>query len=105
ILTVITGTIEILGEAIHHSPQLAAITRMIDDAASRGAALTRHLLAFARKQPLQPTEIEVNTLVVRTVSLLRQTLGESVEIRSVAGEAELFALIDEDQLSTALLNL
>jgi signal transduction histidine kinase len=105
ILTVITGTIEILGEAIAHSPQLAAITRLIDEAASRGAAMTRHLLAFARKQPLQPTEIEVNALVVRTVALLRQTLGASIEIRNFPHEHELFALIDEDQLSTALLNL
>ena len=54
ILTVITGTIEILADAVKDEPQLAAITRMIDEAASRGADLTQHLLAFARKQPLEP---------------------------------------------------
>ncbi|MDO9061286.1 MAG: PAS domain S-box protein, partial [Bradyrhizobium sp.] len=59
ILTVITGTIEILAEAVEKDPQLAAITRMIDEAASRGADLTQHLLAFARKQPLQPRETDV----------------------------------------------
>ena len=53
ILTVITGTIEILADAVKGEPQLAAITRMIDEAASRGADLTQHLLAFARKQPLR----------------------------------------------------
>src|SRR5262249_37801642 len=56
ILTVITGTIEILEEAVADRPQLAAIAKMIDEAAERGAELTQHLLAFARKQPLQPKQ-------------------------------------------------
>ena len=73
ILTVITGTIEILAEAVADEPQLAAITRMIDAAASRGAELTQHLLAFARKQPLQPRETDVNTLIIDTAKLLRAT--------------------------------
>ena len=50
ILTVITGTIEILADAVADRPELAGIAKLIDDAASRGAALTQHLLAFARKQ-------------------------------------------------------
>ena len=49
ILTVITGTIGILADAVAEDPQLSAIARMIDDAAERGASLTKHLLAFARK--------------------------------------------------------
>ena len=60
ILTVITGTIEILADAVAREPQLAAITRMIDEAAARGADLTQHLLAFARRQPLQPRETDIN---------------------------------------------
>ena len=53
---------------------------MIDDAAARGAELTQHLLAFARKQPLQPREVDINTLIVDTAKLLRPTLGEHIEI-------------------------
>ena len=53
---------------------------MIDEAAERGASLTQHLLAFARKQPLQPREIDVNALVLDTAKLLRPTLGEQIEI-------------------------
>ena len=83
ILTVITGTIEILADAVKDEPQLAAITRMIDEAASRGADLTQHLLAFARKQPLEPKETDVNTLIIDTAKLLQRTLGEHVEIESV----------------------
>ena len=105
ILTVITGTIEILGEAVADKPQLAAITRMIDDAASRGAELTQHLLAFARKQPLQPRETDINTLIIDTAKLLRPALGEQIEIESVFGEDVCVATVDPNQLATALLNL
>ena len=63
-------------------PQLAAIGRMIEQAASRGADLTRQLLAFARRQPLQPRDTDINNLIVETARLLRPTLGEQVEIDS-----------------------
>jgi PAS domain S-box-containing protein len=105
ILTVITGTIEILGEAVADKPLLAAITRMIDEAASRGAELTQHLLAFARKQPLQPRETDVNTLIIDTAKLLRPALGEPIEIESVFEDEVCFATVDPNQLTTAILNL
>jgi PAS domain S-box-containing protein len=105
ILTVITGTIEILAQAVANEPRLAAITSMIDEAAARGADLTQHLLAFARKQPLQPREIDVNTLIIDTVKLLRPTLGEHIEIESVFQDETCIALVDPNQLATAILNL
>jgi PAS domain S-box-containing protein len=105
ILTVITGTIEILAEAVAKEPQLAAITRMIDEAAARGADLTQHLLAFARKQPLQPRDIDINTLIIGTAKLLRPTLGEHIEIESVFEDETCAATVDPNQLTTALLNL
>ena len=78
---------------------------MIDDAASRGSELTQRLLAFARKQPLQPRETDINALIVETAKLLRPALGEQVEIESML-EADVWpALVDPSQLSTALLNL
>jgi PAS domain S-box-containing protein len=105
ILTVITGTIEILADAVRSEPQLAAITRMIDEAAARGADLTQHLLAFARKQPLEPKVTDVNTLIIDTAKLLQRTLGEHVEIESVFGEETCPAIVDPNQLATAILNL
>jgi signal transduction histidine kinase len=105
ILTVITGTIEILYDAVKDRPQLAQITGMISAAASRGADLTQHLLAFARQQPLQPRSTDVNTLIIDAARLLRPTLGEQIEIDSMLAHDSAPALIDPSQLSTAILNL
>jgi PAS domain S-box-containing protein len=105
ILTVITGTIGILAEGVADRPELAAIARMIDEAAERGGQLTKHLLAFARKQPLRPREIDVNNLVLETVKLLRPTLGQQIQIAPLLAEDAWAALVDPNQLTTALLNL
>ena len=105
ILTVITGTIEILGDAVKDRPHLAQITNMISAAAARGADLTQHLLAFARRQPLQPRNTDINALVVDAARLLRPTLGEQIEIESMLSPDAAPALIDPSQLSTAILNL
>jgi signal transduction histidine kinase len=105
ILTVITGTIEILAEAVAGQPELVAIARMIEEAAARGGDLTQRLLAFARKQPLQPCEVDVNALVMEAAKLLRPTLGEHIETHmKLAGDAWP-ALVDPSQLTNAILNL
>jgi PAS domain S-box-containing protein len=105
VLTVITGTIGILADAVADRPELAAITKLIDDAAERGAQLTKHLLAFARKQPLQPREIDVNALTLEAAKLLHPTLGEQISIMPQLTEDAWPALVDPGQLSTAILNL
>ncbi len=67
--------------------------------------LTQHLLAFARRQPLQPREVDVNTLIIDTTKLLRPTLGEHIEIESVFEDEVCIATVDPSQFATALLNL
>jgi PAS domain S-box-containing protein len=104
-LTVISGSSEILLEQLTDRPNLMMIARMIVEAANRGAELTKHLLAFARKQPLQPRNVDVNTMVIDTMKLLRPTLGEQIEIESTLEEHAQPAHIDPSQLSAALLNL
>jgi signal transduction histidine kinase len=78
---------------------------MIDEAATHGTALTRQLLAFARKQALSPRETDINALIVDTARLLRPTLGEQIEIELALDEGAWKAVIDRTQLSTSLLNL
>jgi PAS domain S-box-containing protein len=105
ILTVINSTIDILADGVADNAKLAAVARMIIDASERGAALTQHLLAFARKQPLRPREIDVNTLIANTANLLRPALGEQIELDSTLEPSIWPALVDSSQLSTSLLNL
>ncbi|WP_298376492.1 ATP-binding protein [uncultured Bradyrhizobium sp.] len=105
ILTVITGTIDILAEAVTQNRQLVEITSLIRDAAERGASLTRHLLAFARKQPLQPSDVDVNALMVDTIELLRSTIGDHVDIDFRSAPDLPRALVDSNQLVTAIINL
>jgi len=105
ILTVIVGATEVLVETLADRPEVAALARLIDEAAARGGDLTQRLLAFARKQPLQPREVDVNLLVIETTQLLRPALGGRVRVLTkLACDASL-ALIDPGQLNQAILNL
>ena len=104
-LTVITGTIDILAASVADRPECAAITRLISEAAERGAELTRHLLAFARKQPLQPCETDPNLVLSELQILLRPTLGEHIELKQVLADDVWPIFVDRGQLEAALVNL
>jgi signal transduction histidine kinase len=71
----------------------------------RAAALTRQLLAFARRQPLEPTRIDVNRLVAGMSELLRRTLGETVAVETVLAGGLWPTFADANQLESALVNL
>ncbi len=104
-LTVITGTIEILGDAVADKPQLTEIAGLISQAADRGAELTSRLLAFARKQPLQPQEVDINALMIEAAKLMRPTLGEHIDIEPTLENDIGLVHVDPNQLTSALLNL
>ncbi|WP_022724044.1 PAS domain S-box protein [Rhodopseudomonas sp. B29] len=104
-LTVITGTIDVISDGVADQPHLAAIARLISEAADRGAELTRLLLAFARKQPLRPDETDLNALVAGLRSLLRPTLGEQIEVETVLAPDTWPIYVDRGQLESALVNL
>lgn len=104
-LTVITGTIEILADAVKDNPPLATITKLISEAADRGAALTSSLLSFARKQALQPADIDVNDLLEELAKLMLATFDKNIEIVRRLDGAIWLAFADRGQLSSALLNL
>jgi len=73
--------------------------------ANRAAALTHRLLAFARRQPLDPNPVEVNRLVHSMEELLRRTIGESVRLNVAAAPDLWLTFCDQHQLESALLNL
>jgi PAS domain S-box-containing protein len=104
-LTVITGTTETLVTGLSDRPELRATAALIDQAAQRCAELIEHLLAFARRQPLHPRNVDVNSALSDVAKLLRPTLGEQIEIETVLDPNLAPAHLDASQLANALLNM
>ena len=105
LLTVIIGNAEALVGRLSDDKQLRVLAQMIETAADRGAELTKRLLAFARRQPLEPRAVQVDKLIAGLDGLLRRTLSEDIEIE-IVGRAGLWqAVIDPGQLESAILNL
>lgn len=77
----------------------------IQDASRRGAALTRQLLAFSRKQLLQPTLVELDDLVLHMEDMLRRLLGEDVLLKTSLQTSGTYLLGDPGQIEQVLLNL
>jgi PAS domain S-box-containing protein len=105
LLTVIMGNAEELAERLQANADLRRLAEMTRTAAERGADLTSRLLAFARRQPLEPNAVDVNRLVQRMEELLRRTLAENVEIEMVRGAGLWSAFVDPSQFESAILNL
>jgi len=82
------------------------LLRNILDAVERGAKLSAQLLAFARRQPLHPSAVDLAALLERMDSLLHRAGGEGVSIGKKAGTGDLWkALVDPNQLESVILNL
>ncbi len=105
LLTVILGNAEMLGESLEERPELAELAGMIRSAAQRGAELTQRLLAFARRQALEPRAVDVNALIGNMEGLLTRTLGSDIALRFEFCEPAWPALVDPAQLESAVLNL
>ena len=107
LLTGITGSLDLLQTRIDQG-RLDAAPRYIDaaqGAAKRAAALTQRLLAFARRQTLNPEAVNVNRLIAGLDDLIRRTMGPGVEME-VVGAGGLWATrVDPNQLENAILNL
>jgi len=105
LLTVILGNAELLHEQLLDNPKLAPLAGMVVSAGERGAQLTQRLLAFARRQALDPKPVDINQLIAEMDPLLRRSLGGHIEIEFVRGAGLWPALVDPAQLDNALLNL
>ena len=105
LLTVIMGNLEMLELRIEPGGRPAAWLKDAYDTAQMGAELTGRLLAFGRRQALHPVVTDLPDLVSGSSSLLRRTLGESIEIRTVIAKNLFRPLVDPSQLQNAMLNL
>jgi CheY-like chemotaxis protein len=104
-MTVILGNSEMLSEELEGNPALKHLADTSLAASERAADLTRSLLAFARKQPLNPRNVDLNDLLSRMKGLLERSLGETIECRILPCARPWPALIDATQFETAVLNL
>ena len=106
LLTVIFGNLDAL--RLRLAGRDAGSEKLIEAAlrgAERAASLTQRLLAFSRRQALEPASIEINKLVLGMSELMRRTLGEEIELETVLAGGLWRALADPHQLEIALLNL
>ncbi len=104
LLTVIIGNLELLEGKLPDDRSTKRLSEAID-AARKGAGLTRQMLAFARKQELEPREVKVNDLVSGIAPLIARTIGEQIQLKADLMGGEPLAVIDPSQLESAILNL
>ncbi len=105
LLAVIIGNLDIMAESAPSAPEYAELSAAALEAALSGAELTRRLLAFARRQPLKPEEVDANELVNGITKLLARTLGEDIKITLDLDPATKPVFVDRVQLETAITNL
>lgn len=105
LLTVVTGNLALAIARTGDVPAILPLLQSALQAAERGAALIQRLLAFARKERLDPRPVDLKRLVAGIEELLRRTLGDQVEIAITADASLAPASVDANQLELAILNL
>src|ERR1700757_2276615 len=104
VLGAVLGWAEIGYEQSREHPQIAEYFAHIRQQADRAAALTRELLTFARRQPLQPRPVQLNHIVENLMSFLDKVIGKDIEIRVVAGNLQTVKN-EPGQMEQVLMNL
>jgi PAS domain S-box-containing protein len=105
LLLVILGSLDQLAMKLKNDADAMELANAAIDAGERGAELNRRLLAFARRQPLQPRSIDANALVQGMTALLRRTLGGAIKIELQLDPEAWRIRVDAAQLEAAILNL
>jgi signal transduction histidine kinase/DNA-binding response OmpR family regulator len=105
VLQVISGNLQMLQMTAAQDPAIRRRVETAIFAADRGAKLSSQLLAFARRQPLQPVPTNVGRVLRGMDDLLRRALGESIDIETVVAGGLWTTLVDPHQLENVILNL
>ncbi len=105
LLTVIQGSADMLRRPGIEEAKRIRFAEAVVQASGRAAALTGQLLAFARRQPLQPEVIDVNQLIEGMTDLIDRTLGERIEVTTELASNACTVEADRAQLESALLNI
>jgi len=105
LLMIITGYSELVFNRLRPEDPSRGPLAEIQKAGERAVALTRQLLAFSRKQVLQPQVIRLNVLIEELISLLRRLIGEDIELTQALDSRLGMAKVDPGQFEQAIINL
>jgi PAS domain S-box-containing protein len=107
LLTGISGGLELVEKRVKQgrADEIDKYLNMARTATKRAAALTHRLLAFSRRQTLDPKPVDINRLITSMEDLLRRSVGPEIEVEVVGAGGLWPTLIDPNQLENALLNL
>ena len=105
LLTVVSGNLELILRARDDAEKIERLAQGAMKAAQRGERLIRQLLIYARKQITHPETVNPNQLIVDIESLMRQVIGEQIEVVTMLSPLLAPALFDLAQFETAILNL
>jgi len=105
LLTAIRGNAELMSHRVRKDPAMASEVDEILHAADRAASLTRQLLAFSRKQVLQPVALDLNEIISGVSRMARRIIGTGVQLKLVLAPAVSKILADPAQVEQVLLNL
>ncbi|MBM0207496.1 response regulator [Micromonospora sp. STR1s_5] len=105
LLQVISGNLQLLTKDVAGNPRAEMRVQSALAGVARGAKLAKQLLAFARRQPLEPKVVNVGRLVQGMDDMLRRALGGEIETETVVAGGLWNTLVDPDQIENAILNL
>ena len=105
LLTIITGYTDLALSRPAIPLELRADIERIENAAARAAALVRQLLAFSRKQVLQPKTLDLNSIVINLDKLLRRLMDDNIEMTTAVSESVGKVKADPAQIEQVLMNL
>ena len=105
VLTIVAGNLELLEMRLEDRPEVKRLATAASMATNRAERLTQQLLAFSRKQQLQPEPLDLNAVMTGIRELLRKTVGERIEIDFRPGVDLWQSLVDRNQVESMLLNL
>lgn len=104
LMVILSNLVQLRGHIPNNDAAKRAFTR-VEAAAERGAKLNSHLLAFARRQPLDPIPCDANKLVPGVIDMMGNLLGKSIKIKTILEPGLWYGLFDPAQVENSLFNL
>lgn len=104
LLQIISANLQLIRRAVGEGPALKRLSQA-QDAVTRGAKLSHQLLAFGRRQPLEPKVVNVGKLLLGVEDMVRRSIGEAIEFEAIVSGGLWNTYVDPNQIENVILNL